>query len=273
MITNLQDSNEICSAEAFTRQSAIFDDIYSANAIIQYKRERVRAHVNKYLHPGSKILELNSGTGEDAVYFAKQLNSVHATDISAGMLKELVIKVKKNNLEKYITSENCSYTQLTSLRNKGPFDLIFSNFAGLNCTDQLQQVLESFSELVSSGGIVTLVIMPGFCLWEILMLFKRKFKTAFRRLNSKYGANAHVEGVHFKCWYYQPSFIINTLKDNFEVLNVEGLCTIVPPSYIEHFAEKYPRLFSWLKRLEERLKNQWPWRCIGDYYIITLRKK
>jgi ubiquinone/menaquinone biosynthesis C-methylase UbiE len=266
-------TNEQLSATAFTKQSVIFDDIYATNTIVNYKRSRVRNHVNRYLQPNSNILELNAGTGEDAIYFARQLNNVHATDISEGMLKQLVSKVKKNNLEKRITSEKCSFTELGALHNKGPYDLIFSNFAGLNCTDKLQEVLSSFNPLLAPNGLITLVLLPKFCLWETLMLFKGKFRTAFRRLNSKSGADAHIEGIHFKCWYYNPSFVINTLKDDFEVLALEGLCTIVPPSYLENFAENHPTLYDKLTNLENRLKNKWPWRQIGDYYIITLRKK
>ena len=265
--------NEQLSAAAFTRQSALFDDIYAENTIVKYKRERVRNHVNRYLQPNSNILELNAGTGEDAIYFASQQHEVHATDFSDGMLNALAAKVKKNSLEQHITFEKCSFTELENLRNKGPYDLIFSNFAGLNCTEKLPKVLGSFKSLLSPGGLVTLVILPPFCLWETLLLFRWKFKTAFRRFNSKNGTDAHVEGVHFKCWYYHPSFVVNALEDDFEVLSLEGLCTIVPPSYIEGFAEKYPALYRTLKKIEDRLKGKWPWKNIGDYYIITLRKK
>jgi len=266
-------TNESLTAAAFTRQSGVFDDIYANNTIVHFKRERVRNHVNQYLQPNSNILELNSGTGEDAIYFASQSHFVHAADISEGMQQELAAKVKKNRLEGRITIEKCSFTELGALQKKGPYNLIFSNFAGLNCTSQLQKVLLSFKPLLTSGGLVTLVILPSFCLWETLMVFKGKFKTAFRRFGSKNGADAHIEGVHFKCWYYNPSFVINTLKDDFEVLGVEGLCTFVPPSYIEHFAEKHVTAYGLLKKMEDRLKDKWPWRGIGDYYMITLRRK
>jgi ubiquinone/menaquinone biosynthesis C-methylase UbiE len=265
--------NEQATAKAFSRQSLVFDDIYAANTIVHYKRGRVRAHMSKYLKPGSSILELNSGTGDDANYFAGQGHQIHATDISAGMQKQLCQKAAKLGLTSNITTELCSYTQLHILKNQGPFDAIFSNFAGLNCTDKLDGVLLSFGPLLKTGGTVTLVILPKFCLWESLLIFKGKFKTAFRRYFNPNGTSAHIEGTYFKCWYYNPSFIKKTLKDNFDVLDVEGLCTIVPPSYIEGFAEKYPRVYACLKAKEEALKNKWPWRAIGDYYIITLRKK
>jgi ubiquinone/menaquinone biosynthesis C-methylase UbiE len=273
MTDNSNIPSEQLSAKAFTKQSAIFDSIYSANTIIRYKRDRVRSHINQYLGPESSILELNAGTGEDAIYFAGQSHRVHATDISDGMLKELRNKVKSNKLENYISVEQCSFTQLETLADKGPYDLIFSNFAGLNCTGDLTKVLHSFKSLLAPGGLVTLVILPPFCLWETLLLFKGKFKTAFRRFNSKNGAQAHIEGEYFRCWYYKPSFVGHALSADFDLLAVEGLCTIVPPSYIENFAEKHTRLYSHLVNLEDKLKSKWPWKNIGDYYLITLRLK
>lgn len=265
--------NEQKAEAAFTRQSEIFDKSYKDNTIVQYKRERVRDHLLQYLKTESAILELNCGTGEDAVWFAQHGQHVHATDISTGMLNELQKKIKTYHLENNISTELCSFTQLKDLFNKGPYDLIFSNFAGLNCTNELDKVLLSFSSLLKSNGVVTLVILPKFCLWELLLLCKGKFKTAFRRFFSKKGRTAHIEGHYFKCWYYNPAFIIHHLRNEFELLNIEGLCTFVPPSYMENFAEKHPKLFRWLKKREEKLKGKWPWKNIGDYYIISLRKK
>jgi len=266
--------NEQEAARAFSKQSLVFDQYDAGNTIIRYKRERVRGHVLQYLSPNSSILELNAGTGEDATYFGRLGHRVHATDIAEGMQRALREKIVRQELTDRITTELCSFTSLEELRNKGPFDLIFSNFAGLNCTGELDKVLRSFAPLVNPGGQLTLVILPGFCLWETLLVFKGKFRTAFRRFFSRRkGARSHVEGHHFRCWYYSPSYIIRSLKDSFDLLSVEGLCTIVPPSYIEHFAEKYPRLYRTLRNREDRWKGKAPWKYIGDYYIISFRKK
>ncbi|HTI11270.1 MAG TPA: methyltransferase domain-containing protein [Puia sp.] len=266
--------NEQEAAKAFSKQSLLFDEYDAGNTIIKYKRERVRGHVLQYLPPASSILELNAGTGEDATYFGRLGHRVHATDIAEGMQQALREKIIRQELTGKITTELCSFTSLEELRNKGPFDLIFSNFAGLNCTGELDKVLRSFSPLVNPGGQLTLVILPGFCLWETLLVFRGKFKTAFRRLFSRRkGARSHVEGHYFQCWYYSPSYVIRHLEDSFDLLSVEGLCTLVPPSYIEHFAERHPRLYRTLRKWEDRRKGKWPWKYIGDYYIISFRKK
>ena len=264
--------NEQQVALAFTGQSAIFDQLYTTNGIVAYKRERVRQFLLKYLRPGSRILELNAGTGDDAIFLAKQGHHVHATDISTGMQARLKEKVLSQGMNAYVSQELCSFTSLENLTDKGPFDCIFSNFAGLNCTGDLQKVLASFDFLLKPGGTVVLVVLPRFCLWETLLMFRGKFKTASRRFFSSGGRKAKIDGAFFTCWYYSPGFIRHALKKEFELKELEGLCTIVPPSYIENFPEKFPGLYGWLCRMENRLKGRWPWKYIGDYYIISLQK-
>jgi ubiquinone/menaquinone biosynthesis C-methylase UbiE len=273
MNSPINHSNEQRVAVAFNSQSCIFDDLYSKNSIVHYKRTRVRDHLLKYLKPRSNILELNAGTGEDAIFLAQQGHHVHATDISAGMQKKLMEKTESHGLGGYVSNELCSYTALKELENPGPFDCIFSNFAGLNCTGDLNRVLDDFDNLLKPGGIAVLVLLPRFCFWESLFILRGKFKTATRRFFSSGGRKANIDGASFTCWYYSPGFIIRRLKDKFNLLEIEGLCTIVPPSYIEGFPEKYPKAYSYLCKAENRLKNKWPWKYIGDYYIISLRKK
>ena len=265
--------NELKTAEAFSKQALVFDDAYSGNTIIQYKRKRVRDHVLSFMSPGASLLELNCGTGEDALFFAQRGFRVHATDVSEAMLHRLEEKSRQVSSSENITTEICSFNHLEALVNKGPFDLIFSNFGGLNCTSELNKVLHSFAPLLKPGGYVTLVIIPKFCLWETLLALKGKWKTATRRFFSRNGRTANVVGVQFRCWYYNPAFIIQHLKKDFTVKKIEGLCTLVPPSYLEGFAEKHPQLNQFLVKQEERFSASWPWRNIGDYFIISLQKE
>jgi ubiquinone/menaquinone biosynthesis C-methylase UbiE len=266
--------NEEQVAAAFSKQAPVFDDYDAGNTIIHYKRNRVREHVLRYLPPTGSILELNAGTGTDAVWLAERGYRVHATDIAEGMQTKLREKVQLRGMGDKVSTELCSFTALDTLRERGPYDLIYSNFAGLNCTGELDRVLRSFSPLLKPGGQVSLVILPGFCLWETLMVFRGKFRTAFRRLLSgRHGTRSHVEGHYFRCWYYSPAYVTRTLGREYELLSVEGLCTLVPPSYIEGFAEKYPLAYRVLRVLENKWKGRWPWKNVGDYYIISLRKK
>jgi ubiquinone/menaquinone biosynthesis C-methylase UbiE len=258
--------------EAFSRQAKVFDDEYGNDGMIRYKRRRVRDHMLRYPGPGSRMLELNCGTGEDAMYFAGKGFHVHATDLSSAMLERVEEKMTGQETGGRITTERCSFHELENLQDKGPFDHIYSNFGGLNCTGRLDEVLRSLPPLLKPGGTVTLVIISKFCLWEFLLLFKGRFKTAFRRFLSTGGRKAHIEGTYFKCWYYTPRYIRKHLGKEFEQIALEGLCTLVPPSYVKSFDSKHPKLFRTLSRLEEKWKSSFFWRSSGDYFIISLRK-
>lgn len=273
METGATKQNELNASAAFSAQAPIFDKIYGTDLIVAYKRKRVRDHVQALIKQHANILELNAGTGEDAVYFARAGHSVHATDISEGMQEQLSIKIKNVGLTQKISTEICSYTSLDLLQQKGPYDLIFSNFAGLNCTNELEKIFQSFDKLLNPQGIITMVLLPSFCLWETLLIFKGKFKTATRRFFSNKGRAAKVNDVPFICWYHNPKTVIHLLEKKYDLIGFEGLCSIVPPSYIEHFGEKHPKLFSYLTKKENKYKGSWPWKYIGDYYIISFQKK
>ena len=254
--------------KAFTKQSAIFDVYYRPSPIVQYKRERVYQTLSEFLPKNSRILELNSGTAEDAIWLAHQGHKVLATDVSPGMIAQQKAKIAVENLSDKIDSRELSFLDLDQLPEEN-FDAVFSNFGGLNCTDKLDSVLRGVAQKVKSGGVACLVVMPPNCLWEWFYALKGNFKMAFRRWK-KGGTKAHIEGEYFKTFYYKPSFIKNNLP-GFTHLKTEALCLAVPPEFLRKYAERFPRIFRFLKWKESLIKS-WPVvRNWGDYFIIVLR--
>ncbi|NUM81341.1 class I SAM-dependent methyltransferase, partial [bacterium] len=199
-------------AAAFTRQSVHYDDYEKSNPILYWMRKQVWQHVESFLKPNSRILELNSGTGIDAVHFAQLGHHVHATDISDGMLLQLENKIRQHQLEKQITFQQCSFTALEQIPTQ-QFDYIFSNFGGLNCIEDLKIVTHHLPRLLKASGIVTWVILPRICPWEILMGLKGHLRLAARRFK-KGGSPAHIEGVHFKCFYHSPAPVMRAMGKN-----------------------------------------------------------
>lgn len=256
------------AATAFTKQSFDFDKQYRQSVIVQYMRPRVYTLLRKYLEEKSRILELNSGTAEDAIWLAKHGHRVLATDVSAGMIAQQRKKVDEQNLTDKIESRELSFLDLNRLEDQN-FDAVFSNFGGLNCTDKLNVVLRDAAKKVKPGGIFCLVIMPPNCLWEWLSALKGNFKLAFRRWK-KGGTTAHIEGEYFTTHYYKPSYI-KTCLPGFTHITTEALCLAVPPEYLRHHMERFPRIFQFLKWKENRIKS-WPvLRNWGDYFIMVLR--
>lgn len=257
------------SAEAaFTKQSDHFDELDRSNKLASHLRERVRKEVLKWHTKPADILELNCGTGIDAIYYASKGHKVFATDASSGMIRKL--EEKLNGRASGIQCKLLSYHEVRQLKGL-KFDHIVSNFGGLNCTGNLEEVLNQFYDLLHEKGKVTLVIMPKVCPWELIQVFKGKFRTAFRRLRGK--TVAKVEGISFECFYYNPSFIIRRMRKDFEIRTLKGLFICVPPEFYTGFVERYPRLYKRLAWLDDRISGYFPFNRCCDHFMITLEKK
>lgn len=262
---------ELGATDAFSAQSEVFDAIYSASELTNYMRHRVRLHVEKHIQPKSHLLEINGGTGEDALYFASHGHHVLTTDGAIGMHQKAKAKIAARPHVGHISSMHLDFHNLEELAPQ-KFDYIFSNFGGLNCTENLSEVMAQIPNLLKPGGKATLVIMPPFCVWESFHLLKGKVKMATRRWGAS-GADSVVEGHRFKSWYYSPAGVSEFMGNTMQRVDIEGLCVFVPPVYMEKFIARHPELIQKMKHLEER-GSRWPVvRSVGDYFIITFRKK
>jgi ubiquinone/menaquinone biosynthesis C-methylase UbiE len=81
---------------AFDSAASSFDDDDLKNPILQWMRKTVYKIYLENFPAGSKLLELNAGTGIDAVYLSGHGMKVLATDISPKMLAVLDEKIKKH---------------------------------------------------------------------------------------------------------------------------------------------------------------------------------
>ncbi len=232
------------------------------------RRTIIRKHVNKFLKPQDSILEINAGSGIDAVYFAKKGHSVLATDIAVASKIHIENKIRQSGLTN-LSFQQCSFSNLENL--DGNFNCIFSNFGGLNCTDDLRSVFSGFEKLLPSGGFVSLVIMPKCYPWEMLTYFKGN-KNAFRRFE-KDTVLATVGGAEINTYYHSPKKIKAAIGKNFKHIQTRNIGTFYPSAHFTSF-QKHQALLSKLIRFDDWM-NQFllmP-KGVGDYYIITFKKK
>lgn len=250
---------------AFSKQAGHYDADDVANPILKVWRQQVYTHVHRFLKPASFILELNAGTGIDAVHFVKQGHQVHAIDIAEGMVAQL--QKKSNGLS--LTGQLLSFEELHSLSIE-PVDYIFSNFGGLNCTNDLSKVTHHLPALLKPGGFVTFVIMPPVCLWEWFWIFKGHGRKSFRRLN-KTGVTAHVEGEYFTTYYHSLSDIKNALGKSFRFIASEGLGALSPPPSKAEFAATHATLYKIMTAIDGSLRYSFPFNRWADHIIVTFQ--
>ncbi len=265
------DQNENIN-KGFSKISHEYEQFDKTSSLVTWMRMRVRNHFEKNATPKGRILEINCGSGIDAVYFAKNGYQVHATDIATGMINYVEQKIKSENLENNLSCELLSFDELNSLNTK-KFNHIFSNFGGLNCSSltELETVFNSFDNLLAPNGTITLVIMPKICMWEFLRIFKGQ-KSAFRRLK-KGGVIANIEGEKVHTYYHTKKQIKNLLSENFANFKVENICFFAPTENSENFTRKHPKLFKTLTKLDIISSKILFLQGYGDYYILSAEKK
>ena len=261
------DTHEESINRAFSKQSANYDEHDEANPILRDMRKQVYRHIEYHLNPSSDILELNAGTGIDAVHFVSLGHRVHAIDISEGMIEEIRKKQYRHRASNALTFERLSYQRLDLLAAR-KFDHVFSNFGGLNCIRDLSVVAGQLPRLLNPGARITLVIMPPVCPWELITVLKGR-GNAFRRFQ-KNGVTAHVEGEYFDTYYHSLRDIKKAFGDKFRLLKSEGLSVFTPPPHHAAFPEKHPLIYRGLRKVDEMLRNRYPFNRWGDHIIVTL---
>jgi ubiquinone/menaquinone biosynthesis C-methylase UbiE len=256
-------------AEAFSLTAEKYDQFGDDHPHLRRLRHKVYAHLTRFLQPGASILELNAGTGTDAVYLAGQGFRIHATDIAPGMLQRLRDKVERLGLRERVSVQECSFTELDGVQG-GPFDAVFSNLGGLNCIPDLAPVIGALPGVLRPGGVITWVLMPPICLWELAAVFIGQVRFALRRLSPQ-GTRAHLEGLVFQVWYVTPQQVIAAFGDEYQLLAVEGLSVITPTAESKNLARRHPHVYGALSWLDDRLSTRPPWWGWGDFFIVSLR--
>jgi SAM-dependent methyltransferase len=232
-----------------------------------------------------QALELNCGTGEDAIWLARQGWQVLATDVSAEMVEVAREKIQIAGLEQKIEVQTCGFAEISRFSEE-KFDLVFSNFGGLNCAapEDLQKLSFDLQKLIAPGGQFVAVVMSRFCWQETLyFLLKGKPREAFRRLSRDPVSARLDEKTTVPTWYYSPKeFARLFCTTDFQVRRAEReerrtWKSVVqrpagfwlPPSYLSSFFEKRPRLLGFLNFLEKNLAPAWL-APASDHFLICL---
>src|SRR5271157_853516 len=112
-----------------------YDSLFTRSATGRAQREIVWNYLRKRISPGMDVLEINCGTGEDALFLSKSGCSVLATDASAAMIDQCLNKIQNDTLYPVPEFHHASFSELVPLVGEHKFDLVFSDFSGLNCLE------------------------------------------------------------------------------------------------------------------------------------------
>jgi SAM-dependent methyltransferase len=260
------------TALAFDAASGVYDRDYEGLPGIRMMREQTQSLYLKCFPPGSSILEINCGTGNDAVFLALRGRTIMATDLSVRMVGEVNKKIALHGLAESVQARRLAFADLRHL-SPGKFDGAYSNLGGLNCTNDLEAVAGDLARLIRPGGFFIATVMPPFCLWESASYALRlDWRGAVRRFGRS-GVLAHVHGGSVRTYYHSPGKFIKACAPHFDHVSTLGLAVLLPPP---NFVRTYEalgrgtRILARADRLASRLPGL---RNFGDHYAMILKRK
>lgn len=252
-----------------------YDVRFTRSRIGSAQRDLVHEYLRSALPEDGRlnILELACGTGEDALWFARRGCAVTATDASSAMLEAAGARLASAGLGSAVELKLLPAQEALAARGSGPYDLIFSNFGGLNCLPPaaLALLAPDLRTLLKPAGRLIVVVMPRFCAWETLyFLLKGRPASAFRRRSSG-GVPADLGGSVVTTWYHSPASMANVLAPAFRLSARRPVGFFIPPSYLEPFVAARPGLFRALVSMDRDVSG-WPLLASGaDHALLDFR--
>ena len=255
----------------FDAYAQSYDNHFTNSFIGKAQRLQVYQQLLKHISFKNKsVLEINCGTGEDALWLTKQGAAVLATDISEGM-----INVAKNKSTNSLIDFNQLAAQDISSLSPNTYNIIFSNFGGLNClsNNELLKFKAGCDQLQKPSNQLAFVIMGTKCKWEQLYFSFKKDKAKATRRQNKGGVDTLINDNHFKTYYYSPDDIKQLFIENYSCISVSPIGLFVPPSYLEPYVVKRRGMFGFLKLLDKLFGDFSFLSNYADHYLIVFEKK
>jgi ubiquinone/menaquinone biosynthesis C-methylase UbiE len=250
-----------------------YDGRFTNSFIGSAQRESVWQEMDRLFRPGQRVLDINCGTGVDALHLSARGIHVMACDASTEMIavarRRLAASTRRNRVE----FRTLAIEQIGQLAREGPYDGVLSNFSGLNCVADLRCVACDLARLVRRGGTAILCLFGRFCLWEMCWYaLHGDLKKAFRRLQGQ-GVVANLAPGHSVLVRYPSVGLLHRdFSPHFRLVSWKGAGIAVPPSYLEPLALRFARLFRFAPKIDRFLGRCPGFRALADHVVLVFER-
>jgi ubiquinone/menaquinone biosynthesis C-methylase UbiE len=262
-------------AQAFDQASLNYDVLYQENPVMAWMRRESLAALRTTFPPASHLLEIGCGTGDEALALSREGYRIVATDVSPGMVEAARAKAAAADAQE-VTWHVLGTGRLDRLLAEyGPasFDGAYASFGAFNCEPDLGQVSKALSRLLQPGSKLVCSVMNRWCLWEICWeLLHLRPRRAFRRTRQGWrdaGLASPDGSLQVPVLYYTPHELAHLVAPHFQVESYCSLPVLLPPPYLAHILERFPAWFHQLEGLERHLRGQFPFRTLGDHFLMV----
>ena len=268
MNINVGNSNRVY----WDRTAENYDRIFSETVVGRIQRDAVWHEIDKIFQPGMRILELNCGTGIDAVHLAARGVRVVACDLSSGMIHAARQRSSAAGLDALVDFRVLATEDLNLLVGDVPFDGAFSNFSGLNCVQDISQVARDLACLLKPSASTLLCMVGRFSPWEMAWHLAHGRPAialhSFRRTPTTHSSEQGAASIHY------PSVrdMRRMFAPEFRLRGRKGIGVAVPPSCLESLARAVPGVVGGLAKIDRYISHAPIFRSIGDCVLLQFER-
>lgn len=259
--------------EAFDKTAPTMDNVVVRNPINAWMRQVNTSLLVESFPPGSQLIELGCGTGEEAVRLGSHGCRVLALDISEGMVAKAREKVQTMGLEERIHVSRARIADLASIVRASPWKVFDGAYASFSLTYEpdLHSIGESLFRVLKPGALFLCTLPNRLVLSEVLIygaqLRLGKVTWRFRRPLYREIAG-HTLTIHA----YSSRDVVASFGGLFELQDLVGVPVFLPPTYLHEFYSKLGQFQTVMKRLDSLLAKEFPWNILGEHTFFRFRR-
>ena len=260
------------AALAFDAIAPIFDARFGGWASVAAQRRAVRTALLQQFPPMGHLFEVGGGTGEDAVFLAERGFRVLLTDASPAMVDIARQKLSPlGSCAEVVAGEEIErFAEQRRLAGEPLLDGAFSNFAPLNCVQDIRSVAKGLASLLKPGAVAMLVLFGTCCPGEMLVeTLRGRPHNALRRFGRR-ATPARLAKRDFEVFYHRALALRRAFQPWFELERKIGIGVAVPPSAAEPWISRHPRLLTHMEAFDRVMARSLA--SLGDHVLYQFRR-
>ena len=255
---------------AYSALAASYDE-FDWTPVVTRARDYVRSCLLRRVGPGQRVLELNCGGGADAIAFARAGLHVAAFDAVPQM-----IEIARRRA---VASGVADRVQFDVMRNEDvgrhdrrDYAAVFSNFGGLNTTEDLSDVFATAARLLAPGGWFVVCTLNRHAAWESFSyLVRGQARAALRRWGIQ-PKTVVLGGCEVRVRYDTPREFVHFLPECLKIREIAGLSICSPPLGSIKFASRLSGLTNVLCGIDDVIRRVPILRGLGDHFVVVAQR-